>query len=93
MPEFAYQVWARVGSKNVENHTTQNHSQRVLEKISSVPMGEGMKVFIDKYEENKVTYCGGYRRAKKHIPSYTVYWTRGMTSIHPEENIAILNRS
>ncbi len=86
LPECAYQVWAREGSKNVENHTTQNHSQRVLEKISSVPMGEGMKVFIDKYQENKVAYCGGYRRAKKHLPSYTAYWTRGMTSIHPEEN-------
>ncbi len=45
MPECTYQVWATEGSQKVENHTTQNHSQRVLEKISSVPMGEGMKVF------------------------------------------------
>ncbi|GAB4298192.1 MAG: DNA cytosine methyltransferase [Oscillatoriaceae cyanobacterium] len=83
-PESAYQAWMRDGSKKVYNHTTQNHSERVLEKIRSVPVGEGMKAFIGKYEENQVAYCGGYRRAVKYQPSYTAYWTRGMTSIHPE---------
>ncbi|MEA5522934.1 DNA cytosine methyltransferase [Limnoraphis robusta] len=83
-PECSYQSWIREGSKKVYNHTTQNHSKRVLEKIRSVPLGEGMKAFINHYEENKVNYCGGYRRSLKHRPSYTAYWTRGMTSIHPE---------
>lgn len=84
LPEYPYQSWIREGSTRVENHTTQKHSQRVLEKIRSVPAGQGMKAFIYNYEENKVAYCGGYRRAAKDQPSYTAYWTRGMTSIHPE---------
>lgn len=86
LPECEYQAWMREDSKKVYNHTTQNHSNRVLEKIKSVPVGQGMKVFIDKYAENKVAYCGGYRRSVKERPSYTAYWTRGMTSIHPEEH-------
>lgn len=84
--ECEYQKWARLGSNIIKNHTSQNHSQRVLEKIKSVPLGSGMEVFVNKYQENKVVYCGGYRRAVKDEPSYTAYWTRGMTSIHPEEH-------
>lgn len=86
LPECGYQSWVREGSHRLENHTTQKHSQRVLEKISAVPIGGGMESLVGKYQENKVAYCGGYRRALKEQPSYTAYWTRGMTSIHPEEN-------
>jgi len=85
-PENSYQRWIREDSFEVYNHTTQNHSERVLEKIRAVPVGNGMESFVDKYDENKVAYCGGYRRAKKNEPSYTAYWTRGMTSIHPEQD-------
>lgn len=81
-----YQKWARRNSLRVTNHTTQNHSERVLEKIRSVPQGKNMGVFVDQYEENSVNYMGGYRRAQPDEPSYTAYWTRGMTSIHPFEN-------
>lgn len=85
-PECGYQSWVRKGSDRIENHTTQKHSQRVLEKIRAVPIGGGMESLVGKYQENKVAYCGGYRRAIKEQPSYTAYWTRGMTSIHPEEH-------
>jgi DNA (cytosine-5)-methyltransferase 1 len=81
-----YQVWAREDSPSVVNHTTQNHSARVLEKIRSIPEGEGMQRLVNEYAENRVKYEGGYRRALKHEPSYTAYWTRGMTSIHPEQH-------
>lgn len=86
LPESLDQEWARQNSQKVYNHTTQNHSQRVLEKIRLVPRGKGMETFINQYEENKIAYCGGYRRAVKDKPSYTAYWTRGMTSIHPEDD-------
>lgn len=85
-PQNDYQAWARKESKKVHNHTTQNHSERVLEKIRAVPSGNGMEKIVGKYGENRVHYCGGYRRALKDKPSYTVYWTRGMTSIHPEQD-------
>lgn len=81
-----YQQWARAGSPCVENHTTQRHSERVLEKIRAVLPGEGMRTLVERYEENRVHYEGGYRRALKDAPSYTAYWTRGMTSIHPEQD-------
>lgn len=81
-----YQVWMREGSDRVENHTTQNHSERVLEKIKAVPAGGDMRSFAGRYKENKVAYCGGYRRAVKDTPSFTAYWTRGMASIHPEQD-------
>lgn len=82
----AYQEWVRSGSSMVTNHTTQNHSERVLEKIRRVPQGMNMGVFVEHYEENSVNYMGGYRRAQPAEPSYTAYWTRGMTSIHPFED-------
>ena len=85
-PANAYQHWSRSGADIVHNHTTQNHSKRVLEKIMSVPIGGDMRSLVGRYSENKVSYCGGYRRAVKDRPSYTAYWTRGMTSIHPEQH-------
>lgn len=85
-PSTRYQEWARTGSMGITNHTTQNHSDRVLEKIRSVPQGKNMGVFVEKYDENSVNYMGGYRRAQPDEPSYTAYWTRGMTSIHPFED-------
>lgn len=85
-PSTAYQEWARYGSSMVTNHTTQNHSERVLEKIRTVPQGMNMGVFVKDYQENAVNYMGGYRRAQATEPSYTAYWTRGMTSIHPFED-------
>lgn len=85
-PESGYQEWMRQNNQKIHNHTTQKHSARVLEKIRSVPMGKGMEAFIGRYRENLVAYCGGYRRAVKNRPSYTAYWTRGMTSIHPEQH-------
>ncbi len=81
-----YQRWARHGSPRIENHTAQNHSDRVLEKIRAVPVGGNMRHIVDTFEENKTHYEGGYRRALKDRPSYTAYWTRGMTSIHPEQH-------
>jgi len=85
-PANAYQAWVREKSDAVYNHTTQKHSERVLEKIRTVPNGKGMCQLVGRYDENKTHYCGGYRRAVKDKPSYTVYWTRGMTSIHPEQD-------
>jgi DNA (cytosine-5)-methyltransferase 1 len=81
-----YQSWVRKGSAEICNHTTQNHSDRVLAKIRAVPAGGDMSSITTTYAENKIHYCGGYRRAKKDVPSYTAYWTRGMTSIHPEQH-------
>lgn len=81
-----YQNWVRRGARLIHNHTTQNHSKRVLEKIRAVPMGGDMSSIVESFEENRVHYCGGYRRALKDRPSYTAYWTRGMTSIHPEQH-------
>ncbi len=81
-----YQTLMRDGSARVENHTTQKHSDRVLEKIGAVPSGGDMRAFVGRYKENRVSYCGGYRRAVKGEPSFTAYWTRGMTSIHPEQD-------
>jgi len=81
-----YQKWARNESKKIYNHTAQNHSERVLEKIRLVPAGKNMATFMDKYSENSTNYAGGYRRAPKHLPSWTAYWTRGMTSIHPTQH-------
>ncbi|HUT61891.1 MAG TPA: DNA cytosine methyltransferase [Phycisphaerae bacterium] len=81
-----YQEWSRNGSSHIENHTAQNHSERVLEKIKAVPVGGNMKHIVDSFEENRTHYEGGYRRAVKDKPSYTAYWTRGMTSIHPEQH-------
>lgn len=85
-PNCAYQKLMRSGSKKIFNHTAQKHSKRVLEKIMAVPMGGNMSSFIDAYEENLTHYEGGYRRATKDRPSWTAYWTRGMTSIHPEQH-------
>jgi DNA-cytosine methyltransferase len=85
-PLSPFQEWARHGSHRIYNHTAQNHSERVLEKIRAVPMGGDMLSFIDGYKENAVHYMGGYRRAPKTRPSWTAYWTRGMTSIHPEQH-------
>ena len=45
-----------------------------------------IKSNLIEFKENKKHYAGGYRRAKKEDPSYTAYWTRGMTSIHPEQH-------
>jgi DNA-cytosine methyltransferase len=81
-----YQKLMRFGSKKIFNHSAQKHSARVLEKITAVPMGGNMSSFIDSYEENATHYAGGYRRATKEKPSWTAYWTRGMTSIHPEQH-------
>lgn len=83
-PQSIFQEDMRKNSEKVYNHTTQTHSQRVLDKISSVPVGGNMESIVKGYAENKTHYEGGYRRAEKHKPSYTAYWTRGMTSIHPE---------
>lgn len=85
-PQNPYQEIMRKGSSRVFNHTTQAHSQRVLEKISAVPIGGNMKSIVGSFDENRTHYEGGYRRAVKEEPSYTAYWTRGMTSIHPELN-------
>ena len=85
-PHSAYQKWARKGSVSVLNHTAQNHSQRVLEKIKLVPAGKNMAAFLGNFSENSTNYAGGYRRAPKHLPSWTAYWTRGMTSIHPTQH-------
>lgn len=82
----AYQELMRSNSSRILNHTAQNHSARVLEKIKHVPMGGNMHSIVEKFEENNVKYEGGYRRAEKDLPSYTAYWTRGMTSIHPEQH-------
>jgi DNA (cytosine-5)-methyltransferase 1 len=82
-PSSPYQVLMREASDGVYNHTTQTHSKRVLDKISAVPIGGNMKSIVGKYSENNTHYEGGYRRAVKDRPSYTAYWTRGMTSIHP----------
>jgi len=82
----AYQSWARENSEEVLNHTAQNHSERVLEKIRAVPVGSDMTPIVRMFPENRVHYCGGYRRASKTRPSFTAYWTRGMTSIHPEQD-------
>ena len=82
----AYQTLMRQGSTLVTNHTAQKHSERVLEKIRLVPLGGDMEAFVGKYDENAVHYMGGYRRAPKERPSWTAYWTRGMTSIHPEQH-------
>ncbi len=79
-----FQREMRRKAKEVTNHTTQKHSDRVLEKIRLVRPGESMSAFVNDFEENQVNYMGGYRRALKTAPSYTAYWTRGMTSIHPE---------
>ena len=79
-----YQKLMRLDSNKVFNHTTQNHSERVLEKIRKVPVGGNMSHIVGNFDENKKHYEGGYRRAIKNTPSYTAYWTRGMTSIHPE---------
>ena len=81
-----YQQLMRNGSKKIYNHTAQKHSERVLNKIRMVPKGGDMSNFIENFEENTTHYCGGYRRAEKESPSWTAYWTRGMTSIHPEED-------
>ena len=81
-----YQKKMRVKSDLVRNHTTQNHSERVLAKIRSISSGQGMNQLVNKFSENKVKYEGGYRRAVKDRPSYTAYWTRGMTSIHPVQD-------
>tara|TARA_Y100000991_G_scaffold213990_1_gene200764 strand:- start:927 stop:1976 length:1050 start_codon:yes stop_codon:yes gene_type:complete len=85
-PTNDYQVKMRAGSEAVHNHTTQKHSDRVLTKIRSVPAGGGMRQIVEKFDENKTKYEGGYRRALKDRPSYTAYWTRGMTSIHPVQD-------
>lgn len=85
-PNCKYQSLMRSGSSQITNHTAQKHSARVLEKIMSVPIGGNMASFIEAYEENSTHYEGGYRRAVKDKPSYTAYWTRGMTSIHPEQH-------
>lgn len=85
-PMNMFQKDMRSGSERVHNHTTQSHSKRVLEKIASVPMGGNMSSIVGDFSENKTHYEGGYRRARKDSPSYTAYWTRGMTSIHPELN-------
>lgn len=81
-----YQRLMRRRSPSVKNHTAQNHSARVLEKIRAVPIGGDMSSIVQSFQENQVHYCGGYRRARKETPSYTAYWTRGMTSIHPEQH-------
>jgi DNA (cytosine-5)-methyltransferase 1 len=81
-----FQSWARKNSARVFNHTTQKHSRRVLEKIRAVPEGSDMSKIVGRFSENRVHYCGGYRRAPKDRPSWTAYWTRGMTSIHPEQH-------
>ena len=85
-PKNTYQTLMRSGSHRIYNHSAQKHSERVLEKIRHVPVGGNMKSIVDKFEENAVKYEGGYRRAVKDRPSYTAYWTRGMTSIHPEQD-------
>ena len=84
--ESEYQVWARRESRKIFNHTTQSHSERVLEKIRRIPEGSGMETLVGAYPENRVKYEGGYRRARKETPSFTAYWTRGMTSIHPTQH-------
>ncbi len=85
-PTSEYQSLMRLGAAMIYNHTAQKHSERVLEKIRAVPMGGDMSHFMEDFEENAVHYMGGYRRAPKNRPSWTAYWTRGMTSIHPTEH-------
>lgn len=85
-PTNGFQNLIRIGSKVVSNHTAQKHSERVVEKIKSVPIGGNMEDFINNFPENSTSYEGGYRRATKDAPSWTAYWTRGMTSIHPEQD-------
>ncbi len=84
--ENYYQKLMRSDSRRIHNHSAQKHSERVLEKIRHVPIGGNMQCIVDRFEENAVKYEGGYRRAVKNRPSYTAYWTRGMTSIHPEQD-------
>lgn len=81
-----YQISMRRGATRIFNHTTQRHSGRVLEKIRKIPSGGDMSKLVGLFAENQVHYCGGYRRAQKNKPSWTAYWTRGMTSIHPEQD-------
>lgn len=85
-PKTEYQRFARAGASKIFNHTAQRHSGRVLDKIMAVPAGGDMASFMDEYSENAVHYMGGYRRAPKDRPSWTAYWTRGMTSIHPVQH-------
>lgn len=85
-PQNDYQKLMRLSSSKIFNHTAQKHSDRVLDKIRSVPIGGNMSSIVDIFSENNVKYEGGYRRAEKDRPSYTAYWTRGMTSIHPEQH-------
>jgi DNA-cytosine methyltransferase len=85
-PTNEFQRWAREGSTRIYNHTTQKHSARMVEKMSRIEEGEDMSKIVGEFGENRVHYCGGYRRAKKGCPSYTAYWTRAMTSIHPEQH-------
>jgi DNA (cytosine-5)-methyltransferase 1 len=81
-----FQNLMRENSTRIHNHTAQKHSDRVLEKIRAVPAGGNMTSLVNRYKENNVKYEGGYRRATKDSPSYTAYWTRGMTSIHPVQD-------
>ncbi len=85
-PQNSYQKLMTLCSDRIFNHTAQKHSDRVLEKIQSVPAGGNMSSIVDIFKENLVKYEGGYRRAEKNRPSYTAYWTRGMTSIHPVQH-------
>ena len=85
-PTSEYQDWARDRASAIFNHTAQRHSARVLDKIMAVPVGGDMASFMENYAENAVHYMGGYRRAPKDRPSWTAYWTRGMTSIHPAQH-------
>jgi DNA (cytosine-5)-methyltransferase 1 len=86
IPSTSYQMLMRNGSDRIFNHTAQKHSERVLEKIRSVPVGGDMSSFMVDFSENVTHYMGGYRRARKDRPSWTAYWTRGMTSIHPDQH-------
>lgn len=85
-PMNDFQRCIRNDFKMINNHTAQKHSQRVIDKIKAVPIGGNMQDITYKFSENRIHYCGGYRRAIKERPSYTAYWTRGMTSIHPEQH-------
>ncbi|MGC9778292.1 MAG: DNA cytosine methyltransferase [Candidatus Heimdallarchaeota archaeon] len=67
------------------NHKAQKHGKRMVDKMREIPIGGDMRDIQDEYKENKTYYAGGYRRADPNLPSYTVYWTRAMTSVHPDQ--------
>ncbi len=82
-PHSEYSKRLKGNCNELFNHKCQKHNDRMTEKMNLIPIGGNMKDIANKFRENKIHYEGGYRRADPDLPSYTVYWTRAMTSIHP----------